>query len=262
MLERARGDDHRAGREGLASVGNRPEPPVGTRQATHALAGPDGVAATADDGTLVAPAGCTAAARRPPGAATPARLLVTVDAAAAGGRRRLEAIVGRSRAPGVPALLWLGGAPAAGTIAGTLDVDGTDAADATAAALAALAAPADPVSLDAWLAGEGSHVATHGTVPPFTAPGAPLAALVGRLVAAGAGDVGALPPAGTLPGGLARVRGDLVVDAPLSGAGLLFVDGTLDIRSALDFTGLVVAAGGVRVHGPSSLSRKAASPAW
>src|SRR5437870_7927874 len=58
------------------------------------LAGPDGVAATADDGTLVAPAGCTAAARRPPGAATPARLLVTVAAAAAGGRLRLEAIVG------------------------------------------------------------------------------------------------------------------------------------------------------------------------
>ncbi len=162
-----------------------------------ALAGPDGVAATPDDGTLVAPAGCSATARRPPGAATPARLLVTVDAAAAGGRRRLEAIVGRSRAPGVPALLWLGGAPAAGTIAGTLDVDGTDAADATAAALAALAAPADPVSLDAWLAGEGSHVATHGTAPPLTAPSAPLAALLGRLVAAGAGDVGALPPAGT-----------------------------------------------------------------
>src|SRR6059058_815379 len=219
-----------------------------------ALAGPDGVAATPDDGTLVAPAGCSATARRPPGAATPARLLVTVDAAAAGGRRRLEAIVGRSRAPGVPALLWLGGAPAAGTIAGTLEVDGTDAADATAAALAALAAPADPVSLDAWLAGEGSHVATHGTAPPLTAPGAPLAALLGRLVAAGAGDVGALPPAGTLPGGLARVAGDLVVDAPLSGAGLLFVDGTLDIRSALDFTGLVVAAGGVRVQAGGSLA--------
>ena len=121
-------------------------------------------------------------------------------------------------------------------------------------AAAALAAPADPVSLDAWLAGEGSHVATHGTAPPLTAPGAPLAALLGRLVAAGAGDVGALPPAGTLPGGLARVAGDLVVDAPLSGAGLLFVDGTLDIRSALDFTGLVVAAGGVRVPAGGSLA--------
>src|SRR5206468_4437782 len=96
-----------------------------------ALAGPDGVAATPADGTLVAPAGCSATARRPPGAATPARLLVTVDAAAADGRRRLEAIVGRSRAPGVPALLWLGGAPAAGTIAGTLDVDGTDGPVAT-----------------------------------------------------------------------------------------------------------------------------------
>src|SRR5207245_868619 len=111
------------------------------------LAGPDGATGTADDGTLLAPAGCSAGARRPPGAATPARLLVTVDAGAAGGRRRLEAIVGR-----------------------------------------------------------------------------------------------------------ARVAGDLVVDAPRSGAGLLFVEGTLDIRSALDFTGLVVAAGGLRISAGGSLA--------
>src|SRR5439155_23314281 len=110
------------------------------------------------------------------------------------------------------------------------------------------------LSLDAWLAGEAPHVTAHGTGPALIAPSAPLGALLGRLVAAGAGDVGALPLAGTLPGGLARVRGDLVVDAPLSGAGLLFVEGTLDIRSALDFTGLVVAAGGVRVPAGGSLA--------
>jgi len=218
------------------------------------LAGPDGATGTADDGTLLAPAGCSAGARRPPGAATPARLLVTVDAGAAGGRRRLEAIVGRARAPGLPALLWLGTPPASGTIGGTLDLDGADAADSTAPALAALVAPADPVSLDAWLAGEAPHVATHGAAPPLTAASAPLGALLGRLLAAGAGDVSGLPPAGTLPGGLARVASDLVVDAPLSGAGLLFVEGTLDIRSALDFTGLVVAAGGLRISAGGSLA--------
>src|SRR5437667_205492 len=110
--------------DGVSACGLRYLDAAGTAFAVPSAglgaAGPDGVAATPDDGTLVAPAGCSATARRPPGAATPARLLVTVDAAAAGGRRRLEAIVGRSRAPGVPALLWLGGAPAAGTIAGTL----------------------------------------------------------------------------------------------------------------------------------------------
>jgi len=218
------------------------------------LAGPDGAGGTADDGTLVAPAGCNAAARRPPGPATPARVLMTVDATAEGGRRRLEAIVGRARAPGVPALLWLGAPPAAGTIGGTLDLDGTDATDATAPALAAVVAPADPVSLDAWLADEASHVTTHGAGAPLTAASAPLGALLGRLVAAGAGGLGALPPAGTLPGGLARVAGDLVVDTPLGGSGLLFVEGTLDIRSTLDFTGLVVAAGGLRVLAGGSLT--------
>ena len=39
-----------------------------------------------------------------------------------------------------------------------------------------------------------------------------------------------------------------------SHAGLLFVDGTLDIRSTLDFTGLVVAAGGLRVRAGGSLT--------
>lgn len=219
-----------------------------------ALAGPDGAPGTADDGTLVAPAGCSADARRPPGAATPARLLTTVDAAAAGGRRRLEAVVGRARGPGVPALLWLGSLPASGTIGGTLGLDGADAADATAPAVAGLAAPADPVSLDAWLTDEAAHVDAHGAAPPVMAASAPLGALLGRLLAAGAGDPGSLPAAGTVPGGLARVAGDLVVDRPLSGAGLLFVEGTLDIRSAMDFTGVVVAAGGLRVPAGGSLA--------
>src|SRR5881628_961851 len=208
-----------------------------------ALAGPDGVAATADDGMLVAPAGCTATARRPPGAATPARVAVTVDANAAGGRRRLDAIIGRTRTPGVPAIVWLGGSRTAGAVRGTLDVDGSDAADPSAAPSAMVAAPSDPLTLDAWLAGEGAHVTTHGTSPPLTAPSPPFSGLLARLTAAG--EVTTLPPAGTLPGGLARAPGDLVVDTPLSGAGLLFVDGVLDIQSSFDFTGVVVALGGV-----------------
>jgi len=216
------------------------------------LAGPDGVTGTGDDGMLGAPAGCTATARRPPGAATPARVAVTVDANAAGGRRRLDAIIGRTRAPGVPAIVWLGGSPTAGAVRGTLDVDGSDAADPSAAPSAMVAAPSDPLTLDAWLAGEGAHVTTHSTSPPLTAPSPPFSGLLARLTAAG--EVTTLPPAGTLPGGLARAHGDLVVDTPLSGAGLLFVDGVLDIRSSFDFTGVVVAVGGVRVQAGGSLT--------
>jgi len=149
------------------------------------LAGPDGVTGTGDDGMLGAPAGCTATARRPPGAATPAHVAVTVDANAAGGRRRLDAIIGRTRPPGVPAIVWLGGSPTAGAVRGTLDVDGSDAADPSAAPSAMVAAPSDPLTLDAWLAGEGAHVTTHGTSPPLTAPSPPFSGLLARLTAAG-----------------------------------------------------------------------------
>ena len=207
------------------------------------LAGPDGATGTADDGTLLAPAGCSAGARRPPGAATPARLLVTVDA----GAHMFAAT-----------WFWRSTLPQRFLISNGLATMGYAVPAAVAAALARpdepVLAPADPVSLDAWLAGEAPHVATHGAAPPLTAASAPLGALLGRLLAAGAGDVSGLPPAGTLPGGLARVASDLVVDAPLSGAGLLFVEGTLDIRSALDFTGLVVAAGGLRISAGGSLA--------
>src|SRR5205823_1015684 len=46
---------------------------------------------------------------------------------------------------------------------------------------------------------------------------------------------------------LALVRGDLVISDARQGSGLLLVEGALDIRGSLDFTGLVVAAGGLRI---------------
>jgi hypothetical protein len=59
-----------------------------------ALAGPDGVAGTADDGLLVAPPACRADAQAL-GSPAP-RILVDLDATRAGGRRLASMIVGRA----------------------------------------------------------------------------------------------------------------------------------------------------------------------
>jgi hypothetical protein len=220
------------------------------------LVGPDAVAGTADDGALETPAACGGSASPAPGDPAPPRLHLTVTGEAGGGRRVVEALAGRAPAPGVPALLWLAEPPAAGTIAGEVGLDGADAADPTAPDWAGLAAPGAPAILDAWLAGEGSHVtASPRTLPPITAPAPPLAALATRIAAASpAGPEVLVPlPAAAVPA-LALVDGDLVVSDARRGAGLLFVQGTLDIRGSLEFTGIVVASGGVQVASGSGLA--------
>jgi hypothetical protein len=160
----------------------------------------------------------------------------------------------------VPAIVWLGGSPF-GVGGGTLELDGTDAADPQAPPFAALAASGSADGIDAWLAAQGAHVApgpATGSARSATPP--PVDAVGQRLAALGAGDPALLPPAGTRPGGLARVTGDLRVDVPFSGAGVLFVGGSLDIHAAFDFTGLVIATGGVRVATGASL--RLAGAAW
>lgn len=219
------------------------------------LAGRDGLTGTADDGLLAAPSGCQASARATTGPPTPARVKVTIDASAAGGRRALEAVVGRTARAGAPALLWLGEAPASGTLTGTLRLDGADAADPAASDLAGVAAPADPAALDAWVAGEGPHLlGTSHTAPPITAFAPPLATLAARLRTAGAAGAEVLVPSGPVTAARALISGDLVVPGSLRGAGLLVVDGLLDVGGSLDFAGVVVATAGVRIRGGGRLA--------
>jgi hypothetical protein len=219
------------------------------------LAGPDGHTGTVDDGTLVAPASCAASVRPAPGAADPPRILMQIEGRADGGRRTLDAVVGRTAAPGVPALLWLDAVPAAGALAGAVTLDGGDPEDPTAPAWSAVAAPADPEALDRWLSGEpAAIVATAATTPPIAAPSPPLAALAGRVRGAGPRGAETLTTGSAPPPVLALVDGDLVVADARRGAGLLFVDGTLDIQGTLDFTGVVVASRGLRVAAGGSLT--------
>jgi hypothetical protein len=218
------------------------------------LAGPDGRSGTADDGSLVAPTGCTAGAGGAPGPSDPPRALLRLEASAGGGRRALEVLVGRELAPGVPALLWLGGLPDA-DVSGVVTLDGADADDASAPAWSGLAAPDPPDALDRWLAAEGAHVVSGTrTGAPITARPPPLAVLAEHARSAGPRGADALVSAGAPAPALAFVDDDLVIDDARLGAGLLFVSGLLDIRGSLDFTGVVIAAGGVRIASAGRLA--------
>jgi hypothetical protein len=219
------------------------------------LAGPDGVAGNADDGALATPAGCTGGAVPAPGVGTTGtRVLARIEASAGGGQRGLEAVLARAAVPGPSALLWFATLPPAAAIRGSVLLDGVDAAP-DAPRWMAFAAPDDPEALDAWAAAVGAALsATPGTLPATAAAPPPLPALAVRVLAAPHGGAETLVPAGAPTPTLAYVAGDLAVDAALRGAGLLFVDGLLDIRGGLDFTGVVVASGGVRIASGASLT--------
>jgi hypothetical protein len=212
------------------------------------LAGPDGVAGTADDGQLAAPAGCTVVADTAPGPVDPPRTLLAVEGRDGGGRRLLDAVVRRRDAPGVDAVLWLEGGAMPGTIGGSLTLDGRDPLEPFAPPWAAVAAPLDPATLDAWIAGNGGRVDVAAPTPAPIAVATPsVAALVARAVAAGAVPGAVLSPAPPATPALALVTGDLAVATPSHGAGVLVIQGRLDIQAPFAFTGLLVAADGVRV---------------
>jgi hypothetical protein len=217
---------------------------------TAVLDGPDGRRGTSDDGTLATPTGCTGRGRPAPGPATPPRMLVALDATTAHGRRLLDAAIIRSAAPAMPALLWMADLPTPTMPGARIVVDGAGTPDA----VPALAAPAAAEVLDAWVAAAGVEAALN-TPAPVTAPVPPLAEFLARLRAAStpgpvlAPDPGAPPPAASM-----LVEGDLLVTDARQGTGILFVGGRLDIRGTLNFTGLVIATGGVRIASGATLS--------
>jgi hypothetical protein len=198
--------------------------------------------------------GCRLRARPAPGPAEPPRLLLEIAATAGRGTRAVEALVGRTPAPGVAALLWLATPPGPGTVGGSLALAGVDPLVPDAPGWAALAAPAIPDALDAWLVGQPGVTIAPGTAAPRAAPPPPLAALVARLVDAGAPGAEALVEAAGPAPSRALVRGNLAIASPAHGAGLLVIDGTLDVDASLSFTGLVVVTGGLRVARGATLA--------
>ncbi|MGH7896008.1 MAG: hypothetical protein ACREQL_15155 [Candidatus Binatia bacterium] len=208
------------------------------------LAGPDGVAGTSDDGIVAAPPGCSARLTPGPGGARRPYLdaVVTVP----GGGRAVRAILARAVHPPTPSVLWARDAASLGGVSGALALDGVDARRPEASPLPGIASGADPTLADAWLAANPSvtlaaatGTAAHAPPPPIADLAALLLGLVGWtpiVVAPG-------PPAPTLQ----ATSGDLVIATPGFGAGLLYVEGRLDIRADFSFSGLVVAVGGVRL---------------
>lgn len=211
------------------------------------LAGPDGTAGTADDGTLLAPAGCRITVTLPPGPAMPPRLLLRVTASEGRSRRELAAIIARAVRPGVPALLWWAQDAWPDSLGGSLVLDGRDGTDPEEPILAPLATPGDLAPFDAWISTAPVMVPAEPALP-IAAPSPPLADLVQR-----AGGAAPIPPETGLgtpspPPALILAAGDLEILHPAAGAGVLVVPGLLDIRAPFEFTGLVVAVGGVRLR--------------
>jgi hypothetical protein len=95
-------------------------------------------------------------------------------------------------------------------------------------------------------------VLAGGTTPPIHAPPPPLLEIAARLTAAGANPI-FVPATGTPPPALYVVAGDLTVATAGAGAGVLYVDGRLDIQADFAFSGIVAARGGVGVASGATL---------
>jgi hypothetical protein len=216
-----------------------------------ALAGADGRPGTADDGVLTAPLSCAARAV----AAPAGRLFVDLEAAAGEGRRAVRALVGRSRDPGIPVLLWLSDPTSLAPVRGSISLDGIDPDDAAAPPWSGVAAPGPIDDLDALLAGARARIVpSPGTAAPWSAVPPPLADLGDRLLAAGALAAAPLVTAGPAPESLVMHGGDLRVTSPSLGAGLLLVLGELAVEADLAFSGVIATSGGVRVASGATLS--------
>jgi hypothetical protein len=212
-----------------------------------ALAGADGTIGTTDDGLLVAPAGCSATLL--PGPLGAARPLLDVTATVPGGGRRLRAVIGRAAA--LPAVVWATSGML-GRVAGHVTIDGVDHGRPDLAPLAAVASPDDPAVVDAWLRAVPAVVPVGPTAPASYAPPPPLAEVATRLVAGGA--TAAFTPAPTPPPPtLHAIAGDLAITTAGFGAGVLEVDGRLDIQADFAFSGVVAASGGVGVANGATL---------
>jgi hypothetical protein len=213
------------------------------------LRGPDGLAGTIDDGIVPAPPRCRGTLAPGPLGATRPYLDVTVTLE--GGGRRLRALLGHAAEP-APSPLWVADPGVLGPMAGSLVLDGRDPLRPDLPPLPAVVGPADAGALDAWIAATTTTVAP-GTPAAAFHPPPPLADLAPRLAAVGASPVFA--PAPSLPPpGYHLVAGDLVVATPGFGAGFLYVDGRLDITADFAFSGIVVARGGLRLDGGSTLT--------
>jgi hypothetical protein len=192
-----------------------------------------------------------------PGPLGAARPFLDVAVGVPNGGRRLRAIVAPRRDP-MPAVVWAA-TSALGSVPGRLRIEGVDPARPDLPALPAIATGDDAGAVDAWLAANPGVTSAGVGSPAAYAPSPPLAAVTNRLVAAGA--LPGFTPSTIMPAAaLHVVIGDHVIATPGAGAGILWVDGRLDITADFAFNGIVAARGGVGVA--SGVSVQIAGGMW
>jgi hypothetical protein len=231
------------------------------------LVGPDGAPETGDDGTLTgsstAPA-CVLRAADDEADPEPAayrdgnrRARVAAGCTGArGSRSDVEIVVGRDLEPFVPAALYLERADI--DIAAPVLLDGADHA------------PGDP---------PGAASGQGPPVPDAASPDLPAPLLLPALVTNGRGERSVLDPAagidspafstralalgpplldalpvGQLPALFTHTAADAEAGTPARGSGLLLVGGDLQVDAAVDFSGVVVVGGRLRIGTGGALS--------
>jgi hypothetical protein len=243
------------------------------------LVGPDGVAGTADDGIFPFDEG-TPADFPPPlrydvRASRSGQLLqLTSQATGAGGASKIvAALVARAPTPFSPAALYTLGDPARLTLGPEFTVSGFDhrlgdaptAPTGSTAAVAALSSPtADGIAtLQQQLLGDTTaRLVGAGDTPSLATASSGLdvrsfalsAATRPERVAIAGGELDTPLPLGTLAAPqLSVVAGDLTISGVASGCGVLIIEGTLHLGGTFDFTGLIIALGGLVADAQSTL---------
>ena len=166
-------------------------------------------------------------------------------------RRRLEAVVVRDPAPFLPGAATLAGGVR--DLTGDFHLDGRDSSMETGCTMegrgpsrAGLSIPpgGDMPTLDhpEHVSGVGPHPSVTRRTPPDLTPLATSPSAVRLSGGVIAGELGT-----TAAPQLTTVAGDAIVAATASGAGVLYTAGQLQISGTFRFTGVLAAAGGVRV---------------
>lgn len=196
------------------------------------LHGPDKIAATPDDGEIAAGsirfAGEYSASSRAAAFGADKIEIVSIGQARNGSRRSIAAILAAEPAPLTPAALLLAGSARALSL------------DPTRLSVRGEASP--PVAAIAFLE----------DIAPLLQQGFDLAALRQQLVAVNEAIRLSSPAAPAQMGSpaaprLSVVESDLLVTGSISGAGVLFIGGSLRISGSLHFDGLVIVMAGVDI---------------
>jgi hypothetical protein len=236
------------------------------------LAGPDGVAGTADDGEMGAMTDCDIHAMDDAADPDPHRLvdanqrirLVGTCLGPRHARRSIELIVRRDPAPLVPAALLLGRPRLDATASVTLDggdhlpgdAAGAPSGNADPVPAAASADLDEPTLLPyAVRTGRGGRVAAVPTVqidrPEFA----------GRLLSLGLPPVAGLSEA-TLAGLITHTGGSARVSSAVRGRGLLIIDGDLEVTAPLTFSGVLVVQGTLDIRPGGALAVRGSLWVW